>query len=412
MKKRNQFTLCFILLALNIYAQDKIPINEGLTGTWYNPETGGQGILFDINDETHLFFGAWFTFDTDSSARNIGASEQHWYTIQGEFQSGDKTVAAPIFETSGGLFNNPASVEVQQLGTFTTFFKDCNNAHVSYLINKNDTELTGEFEMKRLIPDDYCQSIIDNLPQEKVTLSFIGNEGVYLSDDNDGIFIDAIGHFGSTWNDVPNNVLNSITTLESPYDKAKAVLITHIHGDHFTSSPIVTHINQSTNNPLLFVPPDGRSSFSSLNDTQAIQNIALQMFAAETRQVGDIQVTTILTRHFNNPFNGSPFNLDNYVYAVKMKGKTIVHFGDIDYATDNFQAVADAIDGTVDAIILPTFTTNLVNQTNANLVRQFFPDAKIIASHLRAGNQQDINTIQQIYPNAEIFNETLESIEL
>ncbi len=33
-------------LTLSIaYAQDAIPINEGLSGTWFNPDTPGQGFV-------------------------------------------------------------------------------------------------------------------------------------------------------------------------------------------------------------------------------------------------------------------------------------------------------------------------------------------------------------------------------
>src|SRR5262249_47611252 len=55
---------------------------EGLTGTWFNPATSGQGFQFtfspdDATPGVGTLFGTWYTFDTTAGDE----STQRWYTI-------------------------------------------------------------------------------------------------------------------------------------------------------------------------------------------------------------------------------------------------------------------------------------------------------------------------------------------
>ena len=409
MKKIYKIAYLLLFQITAIVAQTSIPINQGLTGTWYNPETTGQGILLDINDNNKLLFGAWFTYEKADSTRNIGAQEHRWYTIQGTVTDSNETLIFPIFNSSGGIFDQGDEVTTNQVGTAIFHFSSCQSGHLDYQFDSSEGGVSGGFDIQRITPDSFCQQIVDNLPVNKVKITLMGNEGVFIEDDHDGLFIDAVGARATGFLLVPSSVQNAINTIETPYDKTRAVLVTHIHGDHFGSNAIIDFINLLPQ-VRVFVTSQMQSLFTSISGQ--LENITISRFNSVTQVLGNIKITTINTRHFNNPFNGQDFSsLENYAYVIEIGGKKILHTGDIDYSNDNFQAINDAINGGFDVIILPTFSSVLITQEHADLVRQFFPNTQIIAAHLQSGNP-DNDLITTIYPDAIIFNQPLEFIEL
>ncbi|HEU4663213.1 MAG TPA: plastocyanin/azurin family copper-binding protein, partial [Dokdonella sp.] len=58
------------------------PGNYLLGGTWSDPATSGQGLVFDVNANQGVLFAAWYTYLADA-AGDAGAPAQHWYTLQG-----------------------------------------------------------------------------------------------------------------------------------------------------------------------------------------------------------------------------------------------------------------------------------------------------------------------------------------
>jgi hypothetical protein len=105
-----------------------VNINAGMDGSWFEPATSGQGLFFDVHPNAQgggFFFGAWFTYGGDT------ASGQQWYTVQGNYAAGSM-VGIPIYETTGGSFDDPQAVTTAQRGTVDISFTDCNNAVFAY----------------------------------------------------------------------------------------------------------------------------------------------------------------------------------------------------------------------------------------------------------------------------------------
>lgn len=141
---------------------DILNINTRFNGSWYNPQTGGQGFLFDVLAESNTFFAAWFTFDQTSTTTNkasiIGSSDQRWLTAQGPLGEGN-SVDLNIYNTSGGIFNDPTSVGSEIVGSMTINFNDCASGSIDYYFN--GSELNGSIPIKRLAYDniDLCESM-------------------------------------------------------------------------------------------------------------------------------------------------------------------------------------------------------------------------------------------------------------
>lgn len=158
MKTRASILLTAALLSLVISDVDaqSIQINEGLSGAWFNPETSGQGILFDIVPGEDLVFMAWFTFETSTSGAKIGPPEVRWLTAQGGING--NVAELTVFNSTGGVFNDPATVSTDPVGTASVEFSSCTEA--TFEFDLPDDGESGEIDLIRLAPDVFCAGLL------------------------------------------------------------------------------------------------------------------------------------------------------------------------------------------------------------------------------------------------------------
>ncbi len=138
-------------------------LNIGFSGSWFNPETAGQGFLLDVLQQSNTLFVAWFTYATNSVEKRgttIGSAEHRWLSAQGELGD-DNTVELTVFNTSGGIFNDPQAVESNPVGTMTVNFDDCLQGTISYVMDNGES---GTIPIQRIANDNVslCESLLNS----------------------------------------------------------------------------------------------------------------------------------------------------------------------------------------------------------------------------------------------------------
>ena len=133
---------------------DAIPIaQEGLTGTWYNPDRSGQGFEFVIdpgsNGGNASLFGAWFTYDTIAG----GPSSQRWFSLQATFSPDTTTANVTIYQNLGGNFDAPPATSAIEVGRGSLTFFSCESALFTYGFNAG---LVGATVLRNLLPNVEC----------------------------------------------------------------------------------------------------------------------------------------------------------------------------------------------------------------------------------------------------------------
>ncbi len=131
-----------------------VEINEGLSGAWFNPETPGQGVVFDVVPANDLVFMAWFTF-SDAAPAKLGSTDQRWLTAQGNI-SGD-TANLTLFLSQGGAFGQSTQVVNTPVGEAAVVFDSCTEATLSYALEDNSG--SADISLVRLAPDVYCGAL-------------------------------------------------------------------------------------------------------------------------------------------------------------------------------------------------------------------------------------------------------------
>ena len=131
------------------------PINAGLNDSWFNPATGGQGFFITVFPNLKMMFLAWFTYDTERPAPEVGAilgePGHRWLTAFGPY-SGD-TATLEVELTQGGVFDTGEPAVVQSAdGTIEVIFSDCNAGTVNY--NITSAGVSGQVPIERIALDN------------------------------------------------------------------------------------------------------------------------------------------------------------------------------------------------------------------------------------------------------------------
>jgi Leucine-rich repeat (LRR) protein len=126
--------------------------NSLLSGAWYDPALGGQGVLVDISATQHTFFAAWYTY-----GRTAGSSPNHrWYTLQAENVRANarSLTRVPIYLTVGGAFQSTdPTATTTDIGWADITFESCSEMTLSYAFSTGENDgTTGTVRLARLSP--------------------------------------------------------------------------------------------------------------------------------------------------------------------------------------------------------------------------------------------------------------------
>ena len=133
---------------------------HGLTGSWYEPATSGQGIELELfasaidAPDTAFLHGAWFTFDAGAAG---GAERQRWYTFSGNAKRGNASIPVTIYQNTGGNFSTPPVTNSVVVGSGTLAFASCTSGTFNYNFTDGSNR-AGSIPLTRLTANVTCAS--------------------------------------------------------------------------------------------------------------------------------------------------------------------------------------------------------------------------------------------------------------
>jgi protocatechuate 3,4-dioxygenase beta subunit len=122
-----------------------------LSGNWYDPSTSGQGFIIEVNPVSPVVFFAWYTYAVNGASQ--GTAGQRWFTAQGAYSGGARTMTATLFETTGGVFDTatPSSQSSNAVGNVTLSFSSCAAASLAYAFTSGaNSGQSGNIALSRL----------------------------------------------------------------------------------------------------------------------------------------------------------------------------------------------------------------------------------------------------------------------
>jgi hypothetical protein len=150
-------TALVVLGALNLVSISSIAgaeeppmlINFGVSGSWYEPATSGQGFVFDVVPSSNLIAAYWFTYPVEGG-------EREWYLAAGDINGNSAELT--IYQIENGFFDEPSMVETNAVGSAYLDFSSCAAASWNYQIDT--LGLSGEIPLQRIAPDHFCEQFL------------------------------------------------------------------------------------------------------------------------------------------------------------------------------------------------------------------------------------------------------------
>jgi hypothetical protein len=153
---------------LAVYGSGIPGLRTHMNGAWFNPDTDGQGILFDYGPNTAggFLFLAWFTFETagapskSAGTEAVGASDQRWLTGSALGIPGTTQVDLSFSNTSGGVFNGetPPDQNTEPYGTGTLTVDGCNDILIDFELPNDNS---GSMRLERALGSGEVQTCFD-----------------------------------------------------------------------------------------------------------------------------------------------------------------------------------------------------------------------------------------------------------
>ncbi len=214
------------------------------------------------------------------------------------------------------------------------------------------------------------------LRENTIKITYLRNAGVLIEDAERSVLIDALPTNLNGWIEMPASSLPSLTSGQGRYGAVSALLVTHDHGDHFSGSATQTFLagNQKAK---VVGPPTVTAGFSP----SRVVPVSPERGMSTSVGIDGIRIDVLNVRHFDQ--FGNDFSATvNYGYVVHLGGRTVVHLGDVQYASGNLSGFGLDMDS-VDVVIVPTFNT-LLSAGSATVVAETVAPATTIALHFQA----------------------------
>jgi hypothetical protein len=160
MKLFAKIILPCLLLASQLAVAAELPmlVNFGAGGGWYDPETSGQGMVFDIVPSSNQLVAYWFTYPEEGEARE-------WFVAQGDI-SGNRADLV-IYQTANGQFGQASDIVLNEVGRATLEYASCQEASWDYAFVTSG--LSGEIDLVRLGPVEFCEQFLTSASLDAVS---------------------------------------------------------------------------------------------------------------------------------------------------------------------------------------------------------------------------------------------------
>jgi len=241
----------------------------------------------------------------------------------------------------------------------------------------------------------------------RLKLTYVGNEGVLISDGNKAVLIDGVHRrYGDSYLFPPPDVLTAMETGKAPFDQVRVVLVSHVHGDHFSAESVGSLLK---NNPRATLVSDAQkmSEIARLfPDHASIRDQTVELTPEWKKRIiyekDGIKVTLLGMKHGSDRF----WWIKNLGHIIEIGGIKLVHFGDADTSLENFASLGLPSEK-IDIAFIPYWF--LLNESGRKLVLENIAAAANIAVHIPPGTaDQDASNVKRLYPGVDAFTQMLE----
>ncbi|MDY8137339.1 MBL fold metallo-hydrolase [Aquimarina sp. 2201CG5-10] len=241
-----------------------------------------------------------------------------------------------------------------------------------------------------------------SLSQERISLVYTGNMGVYISDGQSSFLIDGLHtKYGDDYLFPSKELVKKIGSQLQP----DAILFTHYHGDHFSAELSKEYLDHNQKS-VLFGSSQIASNFRAYN--KRIHTVTTSDYIKRTTNVGDLKITGFKINHAGKRH----LAVENVGYIVDIKGKKILHVGDTNWLEEiNLFDQLELIKEEIDIAILPYWM--LLHEDATKLIKKHINPKQLVATHISPRiKKQELRELKKRYPKVYFLTKQEQQIQL
>jgi len=238
----------------------------------------------------------------------------------------------------------------------------------------------------------------------ELTITYIANEGVFLSDTKRGVLIDALYREGVPgYATLAPEVLEKVEAAKPPFDTTRLVLVTHRHRDHFDAASVARHMASNPRARLV----TSRQVAERVRDAAADfdqMRPRVDAFASRAGELYEIDHDGVNVEAFYVSHGSGRFaEVQNLGFIVTIGGTRVMHLGDAELDDGAFDPVRKFAKH-VDVACVPYWW--LITRTGREFVAEALPGVHLVAIHIEPAKAAAvIERIEKFLPDATVFTE-------
>ncbi len=238
--------------------------------------------------------------------------------------------------------------------------------------------------------------------QDNFSITYVGNMGVYISNDQSSILIDGLHtKYGDDYL-FPNKEL--VDRINSEL-KPNAILFTHHHGDHFSAQLSSDYLTYNKKN-VLFGPSQVTKKINGFEGRK--YTITTKNYSKQTTNLGKITITGLKINHAGKRH----ITVENVGYIITIGDKKVLHVGDTNWLEEiKLFDQLKLIDESIDIAFLPYWM--LLQNDAPLLIKKYITQKQIIATHISPRiKKQELLELKERYPKIHFLTILEQQIQL
>lgn len=176
-------------------------------------------------------------------------------------------------------------------------------------------------------------------PDTPTETTYLGNEGIMVSDGHTTILFDPLFPNGfGTYQLVPEETRQALMAGDAPFDSVDAIFISHMHPDHFSVDEVIKYLEDHPE-VRVYVPSQAAAWMREETETEDIFDrvVAVPLAYQDSPisfQEGGLTIDVVRIPHAGWP---GWAEVSNLVWRVTLAdGITVMHLGDADPSDEHF----------------------------------------------------------------------------
>jgi len=277
------------------------------------------------------------------------------------------------------------------------------------------TNFINHFSQTR--SDDYAvtftaETVSDGIQQEyvpsfshdgnKVNITYVGNAGFLINIGDKKILIDALFKGFEGKYEIPQHIQEKLKLAQAPFDEVDLILVTHVHGDHFSPDMVSQHMKN--NSKAIFASTQqGVEILDAFPDRCIAFNPSKEK--SDKKKIQDFNIETFYLPH------GPNSGVINIGFLVSVNRITFFQTGDADFdqfTFDEFRSLR-LPEQKIDLSFIQHYYLRGDSLRN-KFVREAIGGNYIIPIHYHFTTPTfDTTVVRENYPDAIIFKKELQS---